>query len=155
MSEQTTTGPTSPAFRLSSFEAEATAAVLAAEHQAVYAYGVIGAWTTGQERQRAIQQLDRHTQRRDEIAARLSSAGSTPAAAKPGYRLPFEIESRATAVALAAMTERAVAQAIGQLLTAVPAERRLLMARWLADAAQAATAWDGRSDAFPGWTRPR
>ena len=67
-------------------EAEALGAVLAAQHAAVYAYGVVGAWCDDRRRSLAEQRLQQHAARRDLLAARLTTAKRTAPAAEPASR---------------------------------------------------------------------
>jgi len=92
---------------------------LAAEHAAVYAYGVIGAQLTGEELGWARAADLAHRQQRDALSDLITAAGATPAPAAPAYRLPKPVTDRAGAVVLAVDVEtRAAAvwrSAIGEL----------------------------------------
>ncbi len=131
-------------------EAEALGAVLAAEHAAVYAYGVVGAWCDDRRRPLAEQRLQQHAARRDLLAARLTTAKRTAPAAEPAYALPFPVDSPATAVALAAHVEVALAAVNADLVAASAAARRWEAARWLAENSVAARRWGAADTAFPG-----
>lgn len=131
-------------------EADALAAVLAAEHAAVYAYGVVGGQCDERHRVSAEQSLQQHAARRDILASRLAVAGRRPLPASPAYALPFEVDSPASALALAAHVELAVAAANADLVAASAPGRRLEPSRWLGENAVAARRWGARSAAFPG-----
>ncbi len=149
-SPTTAATPTPAPTSLPDGEARALAQVLAAEHAAVYAYGVVGAQCDDAHRDLAEQRLQQHAARRDLLAARLTTARRTPPPAAPAYGLPFPVDSPAEARDLAAHVELAVAAANADLVAAAAPERRLEPARWLAQNAVAARTWRARSTAFPG-----
>jgi Domain of unknown function (DUF4439) len=98
---------------------------LAAEHTAVYAYGVLGAHLFGSQRTTALLVLDAHRARRDRLRMYLATAGATPVAAAPAYRLPVTVTSTHTATQLAATIETGlVAAYLGLSGVADPALRR-------------------------------
>ncbi|KQX63687.1 ferritin-like domain-containing protein [Angustibacter sp. Root456] len=144
------TTPSSAPTSLPDAQAGALVQVLAAEHAAVYAYGVVGAQCDEAHRDLAEQRLQQHAARRDLLAARLTTARRTPPPAAPAYGLPFTVDSPAKARDLAAHVELAVAAANADLVAATAPERRLEPARWLAQNALAARTWRSRSIAFPG-----
>ncbi|GAA3384343.1 ferritin-like domain-containing protein [Cryptosporangium minutisporangium] len=92
---------------------------LAAEHAAVFAYGVIGAHLTGDELAWARAADLAHRQQRDAVADLITTAGATPAPAAPAYQLPSPVTDRAGALALGVQVEtRAAAvwrSALGEL----------------------------------------
>lgn len=123
--------------------ASALASALAAEHQAVYGYGLVGARLVGRPRRLALVALDAHETRRDEIAALISSTGRTPAAAAPAYVAPFPISRPIDALRLAARLESSVAGSAWDLAAAAgagSAARRLAVAA-LTDAAARGSQW--------------
>ena len=89
-----TGSPTAPG-TMPAAQANALAAVLAAEQAAVYAYGVVGAQGAAADRDDALAALQRHAARRDLVAARLSAAQRTPKPAPPAYQLPFAVATPA------------------------------------------------------------
>lgn len=148
--QPTSTGsPTSPG-AMPTAQANALAAVLAAEQAAVYAYGVVGAQGAAADRDDALAALQRHAARRDLVAARLSVAQRTPKPAAPAYQLPFAVATPAQARKLAAHVESAVADANADLVAASPAAARVEASRWLAESAVAARRWGARAQTFPG-----
>jgi hypothetical protein len=145
------TSPSPAPTSLPDDEANALAQVLAAEHAAVYAYGVVGAQCDDDaHRDLAEQRLQQHAARRDLLAARLATAQRTAPPAAPAYGLPFAVDTPAEALDLAAHVELAVAAANADLVAAAAPERRLEPARWLGQDAVAARTWRARSTAFPG-----
>ncbi len=68
-------------------------AALAAEHAAVYGYGVAGAHLSGPRQQEALAAWNAHRARRDQLAAMLSAQGAVPVAAAAAYKLPFPVTS--------------------------------------------------------------
>lgn len=132
-------------------------AVLAGEHAAVYAYGVVGGRLGGAEQTAARTSLATHRQRRDAMAAIVTAAGGTPVAAQAAYPLPFAVRNRSDALRLAALVEDRLA-ALYVALVAASGDRSLRMpaAATLQRIAEDATRWRlaGRQPhptvAFPG-----
>lgn len=150
MSRAVVSPSTPPPTVLADGEAQAMAALLAAQHAAVYAYGVVGGQGTDERRSAAQEALTRHAARRDLLAARLSAAGRAPAPAPPAYALPFPVDSGTSARALAARVETAVAAAEADLVAAAAPASRVEVARWLAETAVTAMRWGAGATAFPG-----
>ena len=86
-------------------------AALAAEHAAVYGYGIVGAMVTGGAETLARADWLAHQEARDTLEAMLVKLGATPVAASPAYQLPFAVTGEASAVRLAAALEDGVTQA--------------------------------------------
>lgn len=125
-------------------------AALAAEHVAVYGYGVVGARMTGPDRPPAAAAYAVHLARRDRLAALIRDRGAEPVAAEAGYQFPEPVTSPASARRLATLVEETVATAYADLVGAGDAELRELGARALADAAVRAAGWRAAGVAFPG-----
>ena len=66
-------------------------AALAAEHAAVYGYGIVGAMVTGGAETLARADWLAHQEARDTLEAMLVKLGATPVAASPAYQLPFAV----------------------------------------------------------------
>jgi hypothetical protein len=116
---------------------EQTAAALAAEEAAVYAYGIIGVKLTAGEVTEARAAEQAHRDRRDYLIARTASAAAAPA----GYEMPFPVTDRASALKLAIQVEDGVAQAWRPVLpTTQDADRATALAA-MTDAAVRATRW--------------
>ncbi|NAS23261.1 DUF4439 domain-containing protein [Herbidospora sp. NEAU-GS84] len=122
---------------------------LAAEHAAVYAYGVIGAKTTGALRTRATTGFDAHRARRDQLRALMRRRGETPA--EPGtYQLPFEVTTAAQAARLAAYIEERVCAAYVELSADTDPGLRRLAVLATQEAAVRGFGWQPQIPAFPG-----
>ncbi|GAA2917447.1 ferritin-like domain-containing protein [Streptomyces violaceus] len=131
-------------------ELRALQAALAAEHAAVYGYGVVGGRIGDGQRVDARTAYDAHRARRDALAREVKDLGGRPAAAAAGYALPFPVADAATAVRLAAELEDRVAGVYSDLVRAAGGGRRVLAAEALREAAVRAVRWRGESVAFPG-----
>ncbi|MGW3957359.1 ferritin-like domain-containing protein [Streptomyces sp. NPDC004752] len=125
-------------------------AALAAEHAAVYGFGVVGGRITAGRRAEARAAWDAHRARRDALAREVRDRGGEPVAASAAYALPFPVPDSAAAVRLAAELEERVADVYSDLVRAVSGERRGSAAAALREAAVRAVRWRGESVAFPG-----
>ncbi|MFG3657821.1 ferritin-like domain-containing protein [Streptomyces sp. NPDC047706] len=131
-------------------ELRALQAALAAEHAAVYGYGVVGGRIGEERRTEARAAYDAHRARRDTLARQVRALGAEPVAAAAGYALPFEVTDRETAVRLAAELEERLAGVYSDLVRAGGDRLRGTAAAALREAAVRAVRWHGRSVAFPG-----
>jgi hypothetical protein len=131
-------------------ELEAVQAALAAEHAAVYGYGVVGGRIREERRTEARAAYDAHRARRDTLSRTVRDLGGEPVAAAAAYALPFPVADSATAVRLAAELEDRVAGVYSDLVRAAEGERRRTAAEALREAAVRAVRWRGESVAFPG-----
>lgn len=123
---------------------------LAAEHAAVYGYGVAGAMLTGAALAQARAGWTAHQVARDTLAAMLTRLGATPVAASPAYELPFAVTGPASAKELAAALEKGVTRAYLALVAVNDPALRTFGARAMQVSANRATAWSGITVAFPG-----
>ncbi|WP_328750910.1 ferritin-like domain-containing protein [Streptomyces sp. NBC_00285] len=123
---------------------------LAAEHAAVYGYGVVGGRIAAGRRTEAKAAYDAHRARRDTLVRDVRGLGGTPVAAAPAYALPFPVPDSAAAVRLAAELEDRVAGVYSDLVRAAEGGRRGTAAEALREAAVRAVRWRGESVAFPG-----
>lgn len=128
--------------------------VLAAEHAAVYGYGVVAAQTIGAQRRAALGALDGHRARRDQVRAILTATESVPVESAIAYRLPAAVRSPQAAARLAADTEREVALALGALVETGRSEDREFAATALQETAVRETYWRGSAPQLPGLPRP-
>ncbi|TYP82702.1 ferritin-like domain-containing protein [Blastococcus xanthinilyticus] len=78
---------------------------LAAEHAAVWGYGVVGAALPPGERAAAAAAEAVHRDLRDRLIALLAERGAEPALPEAGYALPFPVLSPVDAASLAATVE--------------------------------------------------
>jgi hypothetical protein len=132
---------------------------LAAEHAAVYVYGVLGgrAADLPDERLRAAlaAAYDAHVTRRDELRRTISVLGADPVAAEPAYRLPRGLTTATQVRAQALRTERACVEQYGALVAATgPGPTRTWAVTALDEAAQTELDLGGRPQALPGVTIP-
>ncbi|WP_461011933.1 ferritin-like domain-containing protein [Streptomyces capparidis] len=128
----------------------AAQSALAAEHAAVYGYGVVGARLDEGRRTRARSAWDAHRARRDALERTVRDLGGRPRAAAPAYALPRPVPDAAAAVELAAELEDRVAAVYADLVRHTRGELRRDAAAALREAAVRAVGWRGRSTAFPG-----
>ncbi|MFI5568307.1 ferritin-like domain-containing protein [Streptomyces sp. NPDC051740] len=131
-------------------ELRALQAALAAEHAAVYGYGVVGGRIGKDRRTEARTAYDAHRARRDALVRTVKDAGGAPVAAAAGYALPFPVPDAAAAVRLAAELEDRVAGVYADLVRASGGERRRGAAEAMREAAVRSVRWNGESVAFPG-----
>ena len=125
---------------------------LAAEHAAVYGYGVVGAYLAGTSRATATDDWVAHQDARDELEAMLRSRGSQPGPAAVAYRLPIPVRTSGEAISLAVILEDRIATAyLGLVAMSSPALRELGALQVRASALRA-TFWRGSTVAFPGLT---
>ncbi|MGW4651572.1 ferritin-like domain-containing protein [Kitasatospora sp. NPDC004289] len=130
--------------------ATALQTALAAEHAAVYGYGVVGARIPGPGRAEAHSVFAAHQAQRDTWQRRLAAGSATPTAAAAGYQLPFTVNSPETARQLAAHIEVQLAGVYAGLVSASTGELRQSAATALREAALNARRWGGDLTAFPG-----
>lgn len=129
---------------------EAAQAALAAEHAAVYGYGVAGARVAAERRAEATAAHHAHRARRDALVRTVRDLGGDPAAAAPAYALPFAVPDAASAVRLAAVLEDRVADVYSDLVRAGEGALRRSAADALREAAVRAVRWRGSGVPFPG-----
>jgi hypothetical protein len=125
-------------------------AALAAEHAAVYGYGVAGAMLSGADRATALTDWRLHLQARDTLQAMISKLGATPVAASAAYQLPFTVDDARSARRLAAVLEEGVTQAYLGLVAVTDTTLRTFGALAMLQPANRAAAWRGGTVAFPG-----
>jgi hypothetical protein len=123
---------------------------LAAEHAAVYGYGVVGATLTGAAQADARADWTAHQVARDTLATMLTRLGATPVAASPAYHLPFTVTGAKSAAKLAATIENGVTRAYLGVVAVNDPTLRSFAAQAMQTAANRALAWSGTTTAFPG-----
>ena len=133
-----------------STEVTALQGALAAEHAAVYGYGVVGAMLAGQELADARADWNAHQVARDALEAMLIKLRATPVAASPAYALPFAVTSANTAARLAATLEEGVTRAYLGLVAVSNPTLRAFAAKAMQASANRVLAWSGSTQAFPG-----
>ncbi|MFJ9373880.1 ferritin-like domain-containing protein [Streptomyces sp. NPDC101455] len=131
-------------------ELTALQAALAAEHAAVYGYGVVGGRIREGRRQEAKAAYDAHRARRDALVREVRDLGGKPVAASAAYALPFPVPDSAAAVQLAAELEDRVAGVYSDLVRSSTDGVRGTATEALREAAVRAVRWRGGSVPFPG-----
>jgi hypothetical protein len=136
-------------------ELQALQAALAAEHAAVYGYGVAGAMLSGADQALAMTDWKAHQEARDTLQAMITKLGATPVAASAAYELPFTVHDARSARRLAAALEEGVTQAYLGLVAVKNEMLRTFGALAMLPAADRAVAWRGSTVAFPGMSSAR
>jgi Domain of unknown function (DUF4439) len=139
------TGGALPAAALAALQA-----ALAAENAAVYGYGVLGARLDPGGQARAAAAMAAHQALSLALQRRIAAVPATPAAAAPGYELPFPVDGPADAVRLAALLEGRLAAVYANGVQASAGPLRTALASGLQQSALNALAWAGSGSAFPG-----
>jgi hypothetical protein len=114
---------------------------LAAEHAAIFGYGVIGVWLAGDQADAARVAEEAHRARRDELVRTLVERGARAPIAEASYQLPFEVTDAGAAQRLAVLVEERVAGVWRAALPAVSGADRVRALDALVDAALRATGW--------------
>jgi len=125
-------------------------AALAAEHAAVYAYGVAGSLLSGAAQASAMSDWLLHQDARDLLWEMITRLGATPVAASAAYDLPFTVDSPDAARKLAATVEDGVTRAYLGVVAVQVAKLRVFGAVAMQAPANRAAAWRGSTTAFPG-----
>ena len=123
---------------------------LAAEHAAVYGYGVVGAALAGTEQADARSDWTAHQVARDNLVTMVTKLGATPVAASPAYRLPFAVTNANLAKELAATLEDGVTRAYLAMVAVTDPTLRAFAAQAMQTSANRAFSWRGTTVAFPG-----
>lgn len=131
-------------------EVQALQAALAAEHAAVYGYGVAGALLSGTEQAMALTDWKAHQEARDTLEAMIVKLGATPVAASAAYKLPFTVRDARSARLLAATLEDGVTQAYLGVVAVTNQTLRAFGALAMLPPANRSAAWRGSTVAFPG-----
>jgi Domain of unknown function (DUF4439) len=129
---------------------QALQTALAAEHAAVYGYGVAGAMLTGGDQAAALADWRAHQEARDTLEAMIVKLGATPVAASAAYQLPFAVQDASSARRLAATLEDGVTQAYLGIVAVTDKTLRTFGALAMLPPANRAAAWRGSTVAFPG-----
>lgn len=133
-------------------ELEVAERALAIEHEAVYAFGVVGGVLEPgtAEAGRALDGYDAHRARRDRLEDAVQELGGGPAPAEPGYVLPAPVTDVSSAARLARRVEDRSAVAYAQLVGSSVGGLRAVAVDWLTDAATRGLSWGAAPTAFPG-----
>ena len=144
------TSPAPPGPRSAAATRAALQSALAAEHAAVYGYGIVGANLTGSMQAAAMTDWVAHQVARDTLEAMLRSRGSEPVPAAAAYRLPVTVRTPSQAVSLAVLLEDRVATTYLSLVALSGVSIRQFGALQVRAAALRAAAWRGSTVPFPG-----
>jgi len=123
---------------------------LAAEHAAIFAYGMIGGRLDGDEADAARTAEAAHRSRRDALLLRLAERGDTAPVAAPSYELPFPVAGADDARRLATLVEERVGAVWRAVLPAAGRDDRTEALAALVDAAIRATGWRQAAGVEPG-----
>lgn len=143
-------------------EQQALADALAAEHAAVYAYGVVAAFVLAQRRTAVDAATSAHAARRDAATDALTADRAAAPLSATGYALPVVVTDGVTAARLAAAVEDTTAQAWRAVLersdpvttapTADAPDLRTTAVAALTDCAVRAAGWRVALGAVPATT---
>jgi hypothetical protein len=124
---------------------------LAAEHAAVWVYGVAGAFVSGGLARRLDEAATAHQARRDATQRLLIDAGAVPVPPEPGYLGPEPVTDAASALRLVITAETDAAVAWRSVVERSPADPDLRGAALeaLTAAAIRATRWRATAGAAP------
>jgi hypothetical protein len=131
-------------------ETAALRAALAAEHTAIWGYGVVGAALGPDGRAPAVAAEGAHRDVRDRVSALLAARSADPVREQPGYALPFPVLSAVDAAALGVVLEDGVAAAWVRVLgQAAERATRELAVGLLSAAEVRAVAWRSAAHKLP------
>jgi hypothetical protein len=135
-------------------ETAALQTALAAEHAAVYVYGVLGGQTSQSAQPALFSAVSdayvTHRGRRDQLSAEISDLGADPVAAAAAYDVPDALDSPAAVARAARRLEDGCAAAYAALVASTTAHRRRWAVAALEDAAVRVLAFRGTPETFPG-----
>ncbi len=133
---------------------EALEDCLAAEHAALYAYGVLGGVLSAAERRAdetyAVSCYTAHRARRDELVTMIARRDDVARPAEPVYATPFPVSDVAQCRRLARLVERRTAARYGYAVAETVGATRRMVAVALTDASIRAVHWGDDPPAFPG-----
>ena len=136
-------------------EVDALQRTLAAEHAAVYVYGLLGSRTSQATEGPLYQALraayDAHRERRDTLIGEIAALGATPAAAAAAYTPPPALDTTDGRYAAALALERGCASTYAALVGETTGARRVEAIGLLDDSAARELAFRGVPEDFPGY----
>lgn len=136
---------------MSPADVEKLRGALAAEHAVLYAYGLLGARTSGSLRDKMSAAFDAHRARRDQLRTLITARGGRPVEADPSYALPFFPSDQALATKLAVRLEAGVTAAYLELAAAQDSDLRRYAALAMQEAVTRSYAFrPAQPPAFPG-----
>lgn len=123
---------------------------LAAEHAAIFAYGVIGVQLADGAGAGAVRAAEEaHRSRRDALVLALTQQDAPLPAAEPGYQLPFEVFDPGAARRLAVLVEERVGAVWRAALAELTGAGRQSALDALVDTALRATRWRAAAGVEP------
>lgn len=130
---------------------------LAAEHAAIYGYGVLGGVLAGDKSATRDQALAAagyvaHRARRDDLATLIADLDLDPVPAEPAYATPFPITDTSDCRRLGRHIEHGTAAVYAFAVARTVDGTRRMLASALIDAARREVRWGGKAQAFPGAT---
>ncbi|MGH3933187.1 MAG: ferritin-like domain-containing protein [Pseudonocardiaceae bacterium] len=130
---------------------DALQSALAAEHAAVWAYGLVGAFLADELADQLVEAAVAHRARRDGIERVLIDAGVPPVPAEPAYLIPEPVTDNASALRLTITVETDTAAAWRSVIERGPAEPSLRRAALdgLTGAAVRAARWRAAAGSAP------
>ncbi|MET8866920.1 ferritin-like domain-containing protein [Nonomuraea sp. NPDC004580] len=124
---------------------------LAAEHAVLFAYGLLGARTSGRLRDRMSAAYDAHRARRDQLRSSITSRGGRPVEPEASYQLPFIPSNATLATDLAVRLEAGVTAAYLELAAAQDVKLRRYAALAMQESVTRSYAFrPAQPAAFPG-----
>lgn len=135
-------------------ELDALQTTLAAEHAAVYVYGLLGSRTSQAaeaELYRALRAAyEAHRELRDMLIGEIAALAAAPATAAPAYTPPAGLDSTDGRYQAALALEKACASTYAALVGATTGPRRLEAIGLLNEAAARELSFRGTPEIFPG-----
>jgi len=135
-------------------EIEALQATLAAEHAALYVYGVLGGQTSQSAQPELFASIsdayDTHRARRDLLTGEIAGLGADPVPAAAAYDVPDALGAPAAVARTARRVEDDCAATYATLVASTTAHRRRWAVDALQDAAVRVLAFRGTPEMFPG-----
>lgn len=128
---------------------------LAAEHAAVFGYGVVGGVLSAGVSDAppavsSVSSYDVHRDRRDALVDLIQTGGAEPVAPEAAYETPFRVDGLPSARRLAQYLESACATVYARAVAATIGEPRRLVSTTLIDCAIRGARWGAAPSAFPG-----
>jgi hypothetical protein len=135
-------------------EVEALQTTIAAEHAAVYVYGLLGSRTSEAVEPELYAALraayEAHRDRRDTLVGEITALGATPTPAAPAYTPPAGLDTTDGRYHAALALEQGCASTYAALVGATTGSRRLEAIELLNDAAARELSFRGTPEIFPG-----
>lgn len=128
---------------------------LAAEHAAIYAYGVLGGVLAGDaegasDQAMAAEGFVAHRARRDTLTSLITRLKAHPVPAEPSYTTPFHVADSSDSRRLGRYVEHRTAAVYAFAVAKTVDGTRRMLANALTDAALREVRWGAKAQAFPG-----